>query len=76
MYLTNNIRPDITFVVNCLVRHSAAPTMRHWNGIKDILRYLHGMTNIGLFFKKNQDHSLIGCVDARYLSDPKTPYHK
>jgi hypothetical protein len=76
MYLTNNIRPDITFVVNCLVRHSAAPTMRHWNGIKDILRYLHGMINIGLFFKKNQDHSLIGYVDARYLSDPKTPYHK
>jgi hypothetical protein len=29
MYLTNNMRPDITFAVNCLVRHSAAPTIRH-----------------------------------------------
>jgi hypothetical protein len=37
MYLTNNTRPNIAFVVNCLARHSAAPTMRHWNGIKNIL---------------------------------------
>jgi hypothetical protein len=29
MYLANNTRSDITFVVNCLVRHSAAPTIRH-----------------------------------------------
>jgi hypothetical protein len=37
MYLANNTRPDITFAVNCLVRHSAAPTMYHWNDIKNIL---------------------------------------
>jgi hypothetical protein len=37
MYLTNNTRPDIAFIVNCLVRHNAAPTMRHWNDIKNIL---------------------------------------
>jgi hypothetical protein len=37
MYLANNIRSDIAFTVNCLVRHNTAPTMRHWNGIKNIL---------------------------------------
>jgi hypothetical protein len=37
MYLANNTRPDIAFVVNCLVRHSATPTMRHWNDIKKYL---------------------------------------
>jgi hypothetical protein len=37
MYLTNNTRPNIAFVVNCLTRHSAAPTMHYWNGIKSIL---------------------------------------
>jgi hypothetical protein len=37
MYLENNTRPDIAFAVNCLTRHSAAPTMRRWNGIKNIL---------------------------------------
>jgi hypothetical protein len=29
MYLANNMRPDIAFSVNCLARHSTAPTMCH-----------------------------------------------
>jgi hypothetical protein len=29
MYLVNNTRPKIAFAVNCLARHSTAPTMRH-----------------------------------------------
>jgi hypothetical protein len=39
-HLVNNTRLDIAFEVNLLERFSAAPTMRHWNGVKDILRYL------------------------------------
>jgi hypothetical protein len=27
MYLANNTRPDIAFAVNCLARHSTAPTI-------------------------------------------------
>jgi hypothetical protein len=50
MYLPNNIRPDIVFVINCLTRHSAAPMMPHWNSIKNILRYLNGTIDLGLFF--------------------------
>jgi hypothetical protein len=37
MYLANNTKPDITFAVNCLARHNMAPTMHHWNDIKNIL---------------------------------------
>jgi hypothetical protein len=40
MYLINNARPDITFTVNLLARYSTAPTMCHWNAVKDVLRYL------------------------------------
>jgi hypothetical protein len=29
MYVANNIRPDIAFTVNLLVRYSVDPTMRH-----------------------------------------------
>jgi hypothetical protein len=29
IYLANNTRPNIAFIVNCLARYSAAPTMRH-----------------------------------------------
>jgi hypothetical protein len=37
IYLANNTRPDIIFLVNYLARHNAAPTMCHWNDIKNIL---------------------------------------
>jgi hypothetical protein len=50
IYLTNNTRLDITFAVNCLVRHNAAPTMHHWNGIKNTLRYLVDTIDLGLYF--------------------------
>ncbi|KAJ9558226.1 hypothetical protein OSB04_012840 [Centaurea solstitialis] len=50
LYLAQCTRPDISFAVNCLARHSNAPTRRHWNGIKDIFRYLKGTTDMGLFY--------------------------
>jgi hypothetical protein len=40
MYLANNTRPNIAFVVNLLTRYSTAPTMHHWNEVKDVLRYI------------------------------------
>jgi hypothetical protein len=36
MYFTNNTRSDIAFAVNCFVKYNVAPTMRHWNDIKNI----------------------------------------
>jgi hypothetical protein len=69
MYLANNTRPDIAFAINCLTKHSTAPTMRYWNGIKNILWYLHGTVDLRLFYESNKDSSLIGYVDDGYLSD-------
>jgi len=48
MYLANCTRPDIAFAVNLLARYSAAPTRRHWVGVKTILRYLQGTQVLGL----------------------------
>jgi hypothetical protein len=70
MYLANNTRPDIAFVVNLLARYSVTPTMRPWNEVKHVLRYLQGTPDLGLFYLKNQNLSLIGYVDAGYLNDP------
>jgi hypothetical protein len=71
MYLANNTRPDIAFAVNYLARHSTTPTMRHWNDINNILRYLNGIMDLDLFFRRNQESDLIGYADAGYLSDPQ-----
>jgi len=70
MYLANQTRPDIAFSVNLLARHSSKPTIRHWNGIKRIFRYLQGTIDTGLFFPNNCTRDLIGYTDAGYLSDP------
>jgi hypothetical protein len=70
MYLANNTRPDIAFAVNLLARYNAAPTMRHWNEVNDVLRYLQGTPDLPLFYKKKQDMVLICYADVGYLSDP------
>lgn len=81
LYLAQCTRPDISFAVNCLARHSIAPTRRHWNGIKDIFRYLKGTTDMGLFYPyasssgstplgTRNNATLVGYADAGYLSDP------
>ena len=70
IYLTNCICPNIAFSVNLLARYSSAPTRRHWNGIQHILCYLHGTTDMGLFYSRESRQQLLGYTDAGYLSDP------
>ena len=71
MYLANGTWLGIAFAVNLLARFSSAPTKRHWSGVKRILRYLRGTIDLGLYFRKKQDLSIIGYTDAGYLSDPR-----
>ena len=59
MYLANCTRPDIAFLVNLLARYSSAPTLRHCNGVKHLLRYLRGTSDIGLFIPKYQNQSYL-----------------
>jgi len=70
MYLANSTRPDIAFAVNLLARYSSRPTKRHWAGVKQILRYLRGTEDYGLFFQRKSESDLVGYADAGYLSDP------
>jgi hypothetical protein len=70
MYLANFTRPDIASVVNLLARYSAAPTRRYWAGIKTVLRYLQGTQDLGLFYKRNQELTMLGYAEAGYMYDP------
>ena len=60
IYLANCIRPNIAFSINLLARYSSAPTQRHWNGIKHILRYLCRTTSMGLFYSRKSKQQLLG----------------
>ena len=70
MYLANCTRPAISFSVNLLARYSSVPTRRHWNGVKHVLRYLRGTTDMRLFYSKCSNSQLVGYADAGFLSDP------
>ena len=70
MYLANYTRSDIAFLVNLLTRYSSAPTKRHLNEIKHILRYLRGTSDMRLFYSKAMEAQLLGYADVGYLSDP------
>ncbi|XP_070667476.1 secreted RxLR effector protein 161-like [Malus domestica] len=81
LYLAQCTRPNISFVVNLLAKYSNAPTRKHWNGVKDIFRYLKGTADLGLFYTRESlsvatpygtliDSCLVGYANAGYLSDP------
>ena len=70
MYLSNTTRSDIAFAINLLARYNSSSTRRHWNGIKHILRYLKGTTDMDLFYSNSCSPNLVGYADAGYLSVP------
>ncbi|KAL6138174.1 hypothetical protein ACLB2K_063459 [Fragaria x ananassa] len=72
LYLAQCTRPYIAFAVNVFARYSSAPTTRHWISVKDILRYLRGTIDMGLFYEKTYVHgpTIVGYANAGYLSDP------
>ena len=70
MYLANCTRPHIYFSFNLLAKYSLAPTQRHWNGIKHILCYLQGTTDMGLFYSKESTQQFFRYTVAEYLLDP------
>ena len=69
MYLVNCTHLNIAFSVNLLARYSSTSTRRHWNGIKHILYYFCGTTDMGLFYSRELKQQLFGYADAEYLSD-------
>ena len=74
MYLANYTQPDIAFAVNLLARYSSAPTRRHWNGIKHILRYLRGTIDLGLFYPNGSKPQLDMLMQVIFLNHTKVDH--
>ena len=69
-YLAECTRPDISFAVHLLARHSQNPTMRHWRGVQHIFRYLSGTHDYGLFYRKDAT-GYEAYSDAGFASDSR-----
>ena len=68
-YLTTHTRPDIAFATSILARHSQSPTLRHWNGVKQLLRYLRGTFDLGLYYHKTDQPNIQDFADFGFRTD-------
>ena len=51
-------RPDIALAVGIVARFSANPKENHMMAIKRIMRYLKGIEDYGLYYRKNENFEL------------------
>nr|CAN71245.1 hypothetical protein VITISV_011091 [Vitis vinifera] len=65
LYLTAS-RPDIMYSVCLCARFQSCPKESHLSAIKQILRYLKGTMDIGLWYPKGDNFELIGFSDADF----------
>ncbi|XP_060668087.1 uncharacterized mitochondrial protein AtMg00810-like [Ziziphus jujuba] len=68
MYLTAT-RPDVMFVVSHISRFMDCPTKLYLQAAKRILRYLKGIIDFGVFYKKGGNEKLIAYTDSNYARD-------
>lgn len=69
-YLAVKTRPDIAFATSLLSQSLSAPTMRHWNGAKRVIKYLKTTRTIGLNYARiNKSLNLELYADASFNSD-------
>ena len=66
MYLSTNIRPDITFAVNQYARFTHNPKNSHPINVKKRLRYLWGKKDKGMDLNPTGSYNVDCCVDADF----------
>jgi len=63
IYLTNTL-PDIVYGVSIISRFMSECSKAHFVATKRILRYIKGIKNYGLLYKREKDARLVGCADS------------
>lgn len=70
-YIADCTRPDIAFITGALARHTRDPTMRHWQALQYVTRYLNGTKTEGLYYD-GSDRTLEAFADADFADCPDT----
>jgi hypothetical protein len=68
LYLTAS-RPDIMFSVGLCARFQSCPKESHLIATKRILRYLKGTEDLGIWYPKSENFTLLGYSDADFAGD-------
>ena len=74
LYLMNATRSDICFATIRLSQFTSSPTETHWAGVKKVLRYLRGTSDIQLVLGKrkvdDENIDLCGYFDSAFADLP------
>ena len=65
MYLTAT-RPDLMFAVCLVSRYMEIPKGMHLAAVKRIFRYLRGVTEFGIMYRRGKEGTLIAYSDSDY----------
>lgn len=63
IYLTHNV-PNISFVVNMVLKFMHKPHESHWRVAKLILKYLQWTMNYGIFYLSKVTNSLLDYINS------------
>ena len=66
MYLKNS-RQDICFAVNTLSQYLVQPRRVHLVTAKNVMRYLKGTIDFGLYYDGSHEYRLYGYTDADWV---------
>ena len=67
MYAQICTRPDISFAVGMLGRYQSNPGLDHWKAAKKVLRYLQGIKEYMLTYRRSDHLEVIGYSDSDYV---------
>ncbi|XP_075656456.1 secreted RxLR effector protein 161-like [Castanea sativa] len=66
MYAQTCTRPDINFAVGMLGKYQSNPGLDHWKAKKKVMRYLQGIKDYILAFKRSDNLEVIGYSDSDF----------
>ncbi|KAL5556131.1 hypothetical protein UlMin_038367 [Ulmus minor] len=70
MFTMVSTRPDISHAISVLSKFMSNPEKEYWLGMKWLLRYLKGSSDVGLIYKKRGNSIwLEGYSDLDYIAD-------
>ena len=70
MYAQVCTHPDIAFAVNALGRYLSNPGLNHWKAVKKVMRYLQGIKDYMLTYKRSEE-LFLGKVLNKHLQLPQ-----
>ena len=71
-HIASHARPDISLEVSTLSKFNHNPGKKHWEALKQLLRYLKHTSQWGLILGGTDVLTLMGYSDSSFASDPTT----